>query len=71
MENLVADFVQFSRARAKTFLNFPHFQRSFKSFGIFFSNSYIYFMVITIRLVLKGNYGKRLTYFLFSFVLVF
>ena len=39
-ENLIADFVQFSRAKAKTFHNLAHFQRSFQSFGIFFGNSY-------------------------------
>ena len=33
MENVIADFFQFSRARAKSFLNFCRFQRSFKSFG--------------------------------------
>ena len=36
MENLIADFTQFSRTRAKTFLNFPHVQKFLKSFGVFF-----------------------------------
>ena len=46
MEKLIADFVQFSRVRAKSFLNLPHFLRSLKSFGILFGNSYIHFVVI-------------------------
>ena len=36
MENLTPDFNQFSRTRAKTFLNVPHVQKSLKSFGVFF-----------------------------------
>ena len=36
MESLTADFNQFSRTRAKTFLNVPHVQKSLKSFGVFF-----------------------------------
>ena len=46
MGNLVADFVKFSRAIAKIFLNCTHFQRSFKSFGILLNNSYNEFVVI-------------------------
>ena len=62
MENLIADFVQFSRRTSKYFFNLPHFERYLKSFDILFGNLYIQFVVIivsSISLVLKENYAKR------------
>ena len=46
MEKSIVDFAQLSRASAKTFLNFPHFQRSLKLFRFLFNNSYNHFVAL-------------------------
>ena len=74
MEILIADFVQFSRARAKNFLNFLHFYRSLTLFVILFGNSYINFMLIIRqfhRIQPPGSQGsaeiKKVAYWLILF----